>query len=81
MNKPHPANIFRIDDSNRKIQSERLAQIKANRNAANAKNAIDTVIQAAKNDTNLMPPVIAAIQNDCTLGEIADALRGVFGEF
>ena len=35
----------------------------------------------SKNDTNLMPPVIAAIQNDCTLGEIADALRGVFGEF
>jgi methylmalonyl-CoA mutase N-terminal domain/subunit len=81
MNEPPPANIFRIDDSIRKIQSERLAQIKANRNAANAKNAIDTVIQAAKNDTNLMPPVIAAIQNDCTLGEIADALRGVFGEF
>jgi len=28
-----------------------------------------------------MPAVIDAVENYCTLGEIADALRKVFGEF
>ncbi len=27
-----------------------------------------------------MPAVIEAVENDCTLGEIADELRKVFGE-
>jgi methylmalonyl-CoA mutase, N-terminal domain len=30
--------------------------------------------------TNLMPSVVEAVEHNCTLGEIADVLRGVFGE-
>jgi len=29
---------------------------------------------------NLMPAVLEAVENYCTLGEIATTLRGVFGE-
>jgi len=29
---------------------------------------------------NLMPAVIEAVENYCTLGEVADQLRNVFGE-
>lgn len=36
---------------------------------------------AALSTTNLMPPVIKAVENKCTLGEIADTLRSVFGEY
>jgi methylmalonyl-CoA mutase N-terminal domain/subunit len=28
-----------------------------------------------------MPPVIDAVEKFCTLGEIADTLRSVFGEY
>ncbi len=36
---------------------------------------------AAKEGTNLMPPVIEAVEAYCTLGEISDTLRTVFGEY
>jgi methylmalonyl-CoA mutase N-terminal domain/subunit len=36
---------------------------------------------AAKGTENLMPIVIEAVENYCTLGEIADQLRKVFGEY
>ncbi|MBX9734285.1 MAG: hypothetical protein K2X37_09495, partial [Chitinophagaceae bacterium] len=37
--------------------------------------------KAATTNENLMPLVIAAVENYCTLGEIADTLRAVFGEY
>jgi methylmalonyl-CoA mutase N-terminal domain/subunit len=37
-------------------------------------------LPAAKENKNLMPFVIDAVENYCTLGEIADELRNVFGE-
>jgi len=35
----------------------------------------------AKGNENLMPAVIEAVENHCTLGEIANSLREVYGEF
>jgi methylmalonyl-CoA mutase N-terminal domain/subunit len=35
----------------------------------------------ATNNQNLMPVVVDAVENFCTLGEIADTLRQVFGEY
>jgi methylmalonyl-CoA mutase N-terminal domain/subunit len=38
-------------------------------------------VEAAAGGTeNLLPPIIAAVESDATVGEIADALRRVFGE-
>jgi methylmalonyl-CoA mutase N-terminal domain/subunit len=39
------------------------------------------VKNAAAGTDNLMPSVIDAIENYCTLGEIADVLRGIYGEY
>jgi methylmalonyl-CoA mutase N-terminal domain/subunit len=36
---------------------------------------------AVKDGSNLMPVVIEAIENHCTLGEISDVLRAEFGEY
>jgi methylmalonyl-CoA mutase N-terminal domain/subunit len=36
---------------------------------------------AAISSQNLMPLVIEAVENHCTLGEISDELRKVFGEY
>ena len=40
-----------------------------------------TIKNAATANENLMPSVIEAVENYCTLGEIADTLRTVFGEY
>ena len=37
--------------------------------------------ESAKNDINVMPDIISCIENDCTLGEISDSIRNVFGEY
>jgi methylmalonyl-CoA mutase N-terminal domain/subunit len=39
------------------------------------------VTQAARDGSNLVPPIIAAVEARATVGEIADAMRDVFGEF
>ena len=41
----------------------------------------EKIEEAAKGNTNLMPLIIEAVENYATLGEIADAMRKVFGEY
>lgn len=72
---------FKIDDSIRDIQSAKLATLRANRNAAAAEASLQKVDAGAKDGSNLMPVVIEAVENRCTLGEIADVLRNIFGEY
>jgi methylmalonyl-CoA mutase N-terminal domain/subunit len=76
----HPP-LLKIDDSIRRIQSEKLAAWRANRDSALAQQCLATIETAAKEGTNLMPLVIEAVENKCTLGEISDALRKVYGEY
>lgn len=73
--------VFKIDDSIRVVQSEKLRQLRANRNNAAAEACLATITTHAKDGINLMPAVIDAVEKECTLGEIADALREVFGEY
>ena len=42
---------------------------------------MDGVADAARNGSNLMPVILEAVENDCTVGEIAGAMRQVFGEY
>jgi methylmalonyl-CoA mutase, N-terminal domain len=72
---------FKIDDSIRQVQSERLAKLKASRNATKATTKLKAIEQAAQIGTNLMPVVIEAVEAYCTLGEVADVLRKEFGEY
>jgi methylmalonyl-CoA mutase N-terminal domain/subunit len=81
INEANKTPIFKIDDSIRTVQSERLAELRNKRDADKAKTSLENVSSAAKEGTNLMPHVITAVENHCTLGEIADELRKVFGEY
>lgn len=72
---------FKIDDSIRAIQSEKLLQLRAQRNQEKVTACLAAISSTAKGSENLMPFVIDAVENNCTLGEIADTLRLVYGEF
>ncbi|MFN8278327.1 MAG: methylmalonyl-CoA mutase family protein [Chitinophagales bacterium] len=76
-----PIEMLRIDDSIRKIQSEKLAKLRASRNATTATEALAALKSAVMENKNIMPFVITAVEAYCTLGEIADVLRGVYGEY
>lgn len=72
---------FKIDDSIRAVQTEKLNKLKARRTALIVEKCLADISTAAKDEQNLMPWVITAVENYCTLGEISDVLRKVFGEY
>ncbi|MEI8280425.1 MAG: methylmalonyl-CoA mutase family protein [Bacteroidota bacterium] len=73
--------IFRIDDSIRIQQSEKLQALRAKRNNTKATAALETIKQKARSTENIMPAVIEAVECLCTLGEISDTLREIWGEY
>ncbi|MFM8587670.1 MAG: methylmalonyl-CoA mutase [Bacteroidota bacterium] len=72
--------VFKIDDQVRIAQVERLKKLKSNRDQQKASTCLKAIKEAAASHTNLMPLVVEAVENYCTLGEISDTLRAVFGE-
>jgi methylmalonyl-CoA mutase, N-terminal domain len=73
--------VFRVDDSIRKIQTEKLARLRRERDPARCDHILQLLNDQASSGENLMPTVIEAVEANCTLGEIADTLREVFGEY
>lgn len=73
--------ILTIDDSIRKVQIDKINKIKAERDTNKVNELLASLEAAAKSDTNLMPLILEACENYATLGEIADAMRNVFGEY
>jgi methylmalonyl-CoA mutase N-terminal domain/subunit len=76
-----PVDVLRIDEAVERRQVERVRAVRAARDAAAWAEAIAAVRAAAAGTANLVPPIIAAVEARATVGEIADAMRGVFGEY
>jgi len=72
--------ILRIDPAIETTQSQRVRQLRAHRDQAAWERALGGVRETAAADGNLVPVIIAAVEANATVGEIADALRDVFGE-
>ena len=76
-----PKDILKVNPELEDKQKRNLARVRAERDAATASAAIAQVERAARDGGNLMPPIIDAVRSWCTLGEISDAMRRVFGEY
>src|SRR4030095_7889161 len=76
-----PIPVFRIDDSIRALQVDKLSRLRNNRDKAKVDQLLQQLNDKAMSGENLMPIVIEAGENKITLGEIADELRSVFGEY
>ncbi|MDB5000527.1 MAG: methylmalonyl-CoA mutase [Mucilaginibacter sp.] len=74
-------NVFRVDDSIRRKQIEKLIRLKGERNNSDVNKALQNLAIAARGNDNLMPYILTAVECYATLGEIADILRSVFGEY
>jgi len=70
-----------IDESIRTIQTDKLKRLKSERNNKAVALALENLSEAAKSDQNLMPFILAAVEEYASLGEIADCMRNVFGEY
>lgn len=77
-NEPEPE-LFPIDPALEVGQKERLAAFKAHRDMAAVAARLSDVASTAHGTENLLYPMKEALRAGATLGEVSDALRGVFG--
>jgi methylmalonyl-CoA mutase, N-terminal domain len=73
--------IQRIDETLERKQVERVRALRAKRDVGKWNRAVSAVRDAARSNENLMPKILDAVEAYATVGEISQALRGVFGEY
>ena len=74
-------NVFRVDDAIRLRQIEKIKAVKTERDNTVVEENLQRLKEAAAGTQNVMPFILAAVESYATLGEIADTLRMVFGEY
>jgi methylmalonyl-CoA mutase N-terminal domain/subunit len=77
----HAVPIQHIDEALEQRQVERARSVRSKRDPAAWKSAVSAVRDAAQSGENLMPRILEAVEAYATVGEISDAMRGVFGEY
>ncbi len=76
-----PKGLLKVDEAVGKAQCAKIAAVKARRDGGAVEEALKKLEAAARGTDNLMPPILAAVKEYATLGEISDVLRKVFGEY
>tara|TARA_B100000678_G_scaffold59024_1_gene47615 strand:+ start:1374 stop:2870 length:1497 start_codon:yes stop_codon:yes gene_type:complete len=78
---PRELDLQSIDTDAVKEQIKAVKKFKQERDNNQVKNYLDKLETGARGNDNLLPLIIKCVKNDCTMGEIADTLRSVFGEY
>ena len=73
--------MFHIDPRIEQEQIARVRAVRACRSETEWREALTAVEAAARHGDNLVPVIITAVEKHATVGEIADTMRRVFGEF
>jgi methylmalonyl-CoA mutase N-terminal domain/subunit len=73
--------IQRIDEALEGRQVERVRALRTRRDAGVHAEALRRVEDAARGGANLMPHILRAVESYATVGELANVMRGVFGEY
>jgi methylmalonyl-CoA mutase N-terminal domain/subunit len=76
-----PPPLHRLDPTFEAAQIARLAGVRTRRDGSKTRAALDALAQAARGTDNLVPAILAAVKTRATVGEIADVLRNIFGEY
>jgi methylmalonyl-CoA mutase N-terminal domain/subunit len=73
--------LQRVDDAIRDAQVERLRRLRSERDDTAVKVALEDVRRTAESSDNLLVAMREALRAMATVGEVCDALRGVFGRY
>ncbi|MEW5932563.1 MAG: methylmalonyl-CoA mutase family protein [Bacillota bacterium] len=76
-----PSGLLAVDPAVAEQQRAALDRLRAERDGDACRRALENLERAAQGTGNLVPPILEAVRARCTLGEICDTLRGVFGEY
>src|SRR5262245_3853641 len=72
---------LKVDPAIELAARERLKKLRENREQRVVDQLLGRLVEAAKGTENLMPLFIQCVENDITLGEICNTLRGLWGEY
>lgn len=81
MEEPEPTNLLKVDMKVGEIEAAKLKKLRAERDQATWKAALDKLREVSQSDENVMPAVIDAVKARATIGEICDVWREIFGEY
>ncbi len=80
MNGEPPIDILLIDESVAEHQTKQLRALREARDNGRVRSTLDSLHSAAAaNNINMMPSILDCVRCYCTLGEICDVLRDVYG--
>jgi methylmalonyl-CoA mutase N-terminal domain/subunit len=74
-----PIPILKVNESVEREHVAALRRTKENRSADSVRRALDVVRRAAESQTNLVEPLLSAAGARATVGELMNAMAGVFG--
>lgn len=73
--------ILKVDPELERKQVEALEKLRATRDSKAVNDSLDQLREAAHSGGNVVYPVIQAVENHVTVGEISDIFREVWGEY
>ena len=72
--------LLKVDAELARQQVERLRQLRKERDGSAVKMSLARLEEVARGDDNTVPAILECVESYCTLGEICDVFRGIFGE-
>jgi methylmalonyl-CoA mutase N-terminal domain/subunit len=81
MDEPVEIPILEMDAQGEQRQAERLSRLRRERDNREAARCLKAVEKACRGQENVMPYLVDAVNAWCTLGEICDVMRDVFGAY
>jgi methylmalonyl-CoA mutase N-terminal domain/subunit len=73
--------VLKVDPQMEKKQVARVQNLRKKRNAKKHQEALELLRTAVRTNLNIVEPVIAAVENFATVGEISDVFRKEWKEF
>jgi methylmalonyl-CoA mutase, N-terminal domain len=73
--------VLRVNDALQHEQIAFLHSVKSNRDHKAAQSALNKLTEIARGGSNLMPAIIDCVSAYCSIGEICERLRGLWGEY
>jgi len=64
-----------------RIRVAQLRKLRRRRDDSEVKGSLERIRSVALSSRNLMPAIAKAVRSKCTVGEMSDVLREVFGEY
>ena len=81
MDEPIEIPILEMDPEGEQRERQRLARLRRERDGALVSQSLSALREACQGSQNLMPYILDAVNAYCTLGEICDVMRQVFGGY